>query len=242
MSPATRRDRAGSAPRASAARQRESRRGTCRSALRRLDRSPSAQHGVSPPSRGTDRAIPPTIAGTRRRSTDWCRMTLHPSPQLRRRDWVDLQGTWDFAYDDADVGLAQGWFDRPDCFDRTITVPFPPESKASGIGDPSEHAIVWYRRTFRLDEVPGYGRGRRINLHFGAVDYEARVFVNGRFVGRHEGGHSSFAFDITDALGGDGEQAVVVRAEDRPRDLTQPRGKQTWESEPRRIWYHRTTG
>lgn len=171
-------------------------------------------------------------------------MALHPTPQLRRRHWLDLTGPWRFAYDDGDVGLAQRWQDRPECFDRDITVPFPPESPASGIGDPSEHPIVWYRRTFRLDDVDGLTPGGRLLLHFGAVDYEARVWLNGQHVGDHEGGHVSFTLDVTEALDREPgtEQAIVVRAVDRPTDLAQPRGKQFWETEPRRIWYHRTTG
>ncbi len=169
-------------------------------------------------------------------------MPMHPTPQFRRRHLLDLTGPWAFAYDDADVGLDQGWPDRPECFDREISVPYPPESALSGIHDPSEHPVVWYRRTFRLSDVAGQQPGGRLLLHFGAVDYQARVWVNGRPAGSHEGGHSSFTLDITEALVGDGEQSVVVRAEDRPGDLTQPRGKQFWEPKPRRIWYHRTTG
>ena len=169
-------------------------------------------------------------------------MALHPTPQLARREWTDLRGPWRFAYDDADVGLRQGWQDQPDCFDRTIEVPFPPESRASGIGDTSEHPVVWYRRTFRVSDVAGLDRDGRLLLHFGAVDYEARVWVNGVPVGSHEGGNSSFVLDITAALRPGEEQAIVVRAVDRPQDLSQPRGKQFWEPTPRRIWYHRTTG
>ncbi|HKG57814.1 MAG TPA: glycoside hydrolase family 2 TIM barrel-domain containing protein [Candidatus Limnocylindrales bacterium] len=169
-------------------------------------------------------------------------MPLHPFPQLARRAWTDLRGTWAFAYDDANAGLRDEWQDQPDCFDRRIEVPFPPESRASGIGDTTEHPVVWYRRTFRRGDVAGLGRDARLLLHFGAVDYEARVWVNGQSVGRHEGGNASFVLDITTALVPGDEQAIVVRAEDRPRDLTQPRGKQFWEPTPRRIWYHRTTG
>jgi len=168
-------------------------------------------------------------------------MALHPSPQLARSTWLDLTGRWQFAYDDAGVGLREEWFDHPECFDRTIVVPFPPESRASGIGDPSAHPVVWYRRSFRLDDIRRAPDGRLV-LHFGAVDYEARVWLNGISVGGHQGGHSSFSFDVTEAIRGEGEQVVVVRAEDRPRDLAQPRGKQFWEPEPRWIWYHRTTG
>jgi len=112
----------------------------------------------------------------------------------------------------------------------------------SGIHDTLEHPVVWYRRTFRLSDVGGFARDRRLLLHFGAVDYAADVWLNGRLVDRHEGGHTSFTVDLTDALADSDEQHVVVRAEDRPLDLTQPRGKQFWETKPSRIWYHRTTG
>ena len=169
-------------------------------------------------------------------------MTLHPFPQLRRDHFLDLRGPWGFAYDDAGVGVDQGWAERQDVFDRTIEVPFPPESRASGIGDPGEHPIVWYRWSFDRADLPTRHDRGRVLLHFGAVDYLASVWVNGRFVGRHEGGHSSFTFEITQALTATGDQSIVIRAEDQPRSLTQPRGKQTWEEEPRRIWYHRTTG
>jgi beta-galactosidase/beta-glucuronidase len=165
---------------------------------------------------------------------------MHPRPQLTRDRWTDLSGVWQFAFDDANIGLSQGWHERADVFDRTIRVPFPPESRASGIGDPSPHPVVWYRRAF-----PDVRRDReeRLWLHFGAVDYRAQVWVNGRLAVEHEGGHTPFSADITSALahGGD-EHVVVVRAEDRPEDLAQPRGKQDWQPVPHRIWYHRTTG
>ncbi|HEX5501736.1 MAG TPA: glycoside hydrolase family 2 TIM barrel-domain containing protein [Thermomicrobiales bacterium] len=164
----------------------------------------------------------------------------HPRPQLVRDRWDDLGGPWRFAYDDADRGLDEGWPERADVFDREIVVPFPPESRASGVADPAFHPVVWYRRAFR---VAPEDRGRRLVLHFGAVDYRATVWVNGRLVASHEGGQTPFGADITPALrAGAGEQTVVVRAEDRPEDRAQPRGKQDWEPRPHRIWYHRTTG
>ena len=164
----------------------------------------------------------------------------HPRPQLTRGRWTDLSGTWQFAFDDTNTGLWEGWVDRPEVFDRTITVPFPPESRASGVHDPAPHPVVWYRRSF---QVPPEDRQQRLLLHCGAVDYHAMVWVNGRLVAEHEGGHTPFAADITPALSGDtDEQVVVIRAEDQPADLSQPRGKQYWEPQPRRIWYHRTTG
>jgi beta-galactosidase/beta-glucuronidase len=163
---------------------------------------------------------------------------VHPRPQMTRERWTDLCGTWQFAYDDAQIGLNDGWQERPEVFNREIIVPFPPESRASGICDPSFHPVVWYRRTFIVVEGD---RESRILLHFGAVDYHAMVWVNGQLVATHEGGHTPFSADITAALI-DGEQMVVVRAEDRPEDLSQPRGKQDWHPGPHKIWYHRTTG
>jgi beta-galactosidase/beta-glucuronidase len=117
-------------------------------------------------------------------------------------------------------------------------VPFPPEAKLSGINDKGFHPYLWYRRTFT--ERPA--EGGRLILHFGAVDYRAHVWVNGHLVATHEGGHTPFSADITAALTAEGEQTIVVRAEDQPADLTQPRGKQEWLEEPHVIWYHRTSG
>ncbi|HEX8510629.1 MAG TPA: glycoside hydrolase family 2 TIM barrel-domain containing protein, partial [Propionibacteriaceae bacterium] len=163
---------------------------------------------------------------------------VHPRPQLTRPRWTDLSGEWQFAYDDADVGLDQGWCGRADAFDRVILVPFPPESPASGIGDRSFHPVIWYRRTFSAEHLPG----ERLLLHFGAVDYRASVWVNGRLVAVHEGGHTPFQADITPDLVDGADQVVTVRAEDPPADVTQPRGKQDWLEQPHKVFYERTTG
>jgi beta-galactosidase/beta-glucuronidase len=164
---------------------------------------------------------------------------LHPRPQLTRPHWIDLRGAWGFACDDTQVGLQEGWQGREDIYTRTIQVPFPPESSASGISDTAFHPVVWYRRTFSYK--PGDSR-QHLLLHCGAVDYRASVWVNGQLVATHEGGHTPFSADITTALQPGGEQVIVIRAEDRPDDLTQPRGKQDWQEQPHTIWYHRTTG
>ena len=163
----------------------------------------------------------------------------YPNPQFRRRAWVDLRGPWAFAIDDENVGLTRGWASDDGAFQREICVPFPPESRLSGIANPGPHPIVWYRRTFSAERPDSE---RRVFVHFGAVDYAAHVWVNGAFLGAHEGGNSSFSIDITDALATGGDQVLVVRAEDSSTDLTQPRGKQSWEPEPSQIWYERTTG
>ena len=171
----------------------------------------------------------------------------YPRPQFRRPDWVNLNGEWAFAFDDEDAGLAQGWHgvstedlrSERSPYDRRITVPFCYQSRLSGIGDASFHDVVWYARTF---EAPLFGMtGERLLLHFGAVDYRATVWVNGRHVAEHEGGHTPFSADVTRALG-DGENVLVVRAEDPSSDVTIPRGKQYWREESEGIFYTRTTG
>lgn len=164
--------------------------------------------------------------------------TDHPRPQLRRRDWQNLSGAWGFAFDDAGVGMLEQWQHRGDVFDRTIEVPFPFESSASGIGDTGYHPVVWYR----LELDASVGPQRRLLLHFGAVDYRAHVWVNGQAVAYHQGGSTPFTADITSALDPRGQQVIVVRAQDSPTDLRQPRGKQDWQREPHAIWYDRTSG
>jgi beta-galactosidase/beta-glucuronidase len=158
----------------------------------------------------------------------------YPRPQLQRANWTSLNGEWRFCHDD---DLA---FTRPDDITRwpqAIQVPYPPESKASGIGDRGFHKVCWYQRD--VDIKPGKDR---VMLHFGAIDYSARVWVNGQLAATHEGGHTPFFADITEMLDASGKQVVTVRAEDDPFDLTQPRGKQDWQLEPHSIWYPRTTG
>jgi beta-galactosidase/beta-glucuronidase len=152
---------------------------------------------------------------------------------------MDLGGPWDFCFDDEDRGLAERWFTGKGPFDRQIIVPYPPESRLSGVHDPGFHPVVWYRSEIQVQHPP---RGERLVLHFGAVDYKARVWVNGALACQHEGGHTPFSADIAPLLVDGPRQLVVVRAEDDPRDLQQPRGKQYWEEQPGYIWYNRTTG
>jgi len=161
-----------------------------------------------------------------------------------RSAWADLDGVWSFRHDDADLGAQQGWssgFGEA----RDILVPFPPESRASGIGEPGFHPVVWYSRTITPADVERAGWSEaapRLLLHFGAVDYRASVWLDGEFLGAHEGGHTPFSFDATGLLAEGGYHLLVVRAEDDPADATQPRGKQDWQESPHAIWYRRTTG
>ena len=159
----------------------------------------------------------------------------YPRPQLERPEWTSLNGPWRFCLDNerrhSHPAEIENWPAR-------ITVPYPPESKASGIGDRSFLTVCWYQREF--DAHPA--EGRRVILHFGAVDYSAQVWVNGRLAAEHEGGHTPFSADITRLLKPAGRQTVSVRVEDDPHDLAKPRGKQDWQAEPHAIWYPRTTG
>ncbi|WP_322409697.1 glycoside hydrolase family 2 protein [Microbacterium invictum] len=167
----------------------------------------------------------------------------YPRPQLVRPAWHSLDGTWGFEYDDGDEGLTGSWNEPGRPTVRTITVPYPPESALSGVGDTGHHPVVWYRRDIAEEDLAAaaWKPGRRLLLHFGAVDYRASVWADGRLIGIHEGGHTPFSFDVT-AAAQLGPFEIVVRAEDDPDDLEQPRGKQDWLPDPHVIWYHRTTG
>jgi beta-galactosidase/beta-glucuronidase len=161
-----------------------------------------------------------------------------PQPQFERRDWQTLNGPWQFAFDDNDVGLRERWYEPGRSFDRTIVVPFAFESRLSGIGDTSFHPWVWYRRSVT---IPDAWKGRRVLLKFGAVDYHATVWLNGQRLGEHEGGSTPFGFDVTDLLR-PGANDLVVRAWDPPTDRFIPRGKQYWKEKSESIFYTRTTG
>jgi beta-galactosidase/beta-glucuronidase len=154
---------------------------------------------------------------------------------LERGNWMSLDGRWQFAIDH-DAKLLS-----PEAvtWDAQIEVPFAPETPAGGVNDTRLYKAVWYRRTF---EAPKVASGQRVILHFGAVDYEATVWVNGSVAARHEGGYTPFSADVTELLNRDGPQTVVVLAKDDPADLAKPRGKQDWKVQPHSIWYYRTTG
>jgi len=154
----------------------------------------------------------------------------YPRPQMVRAKWMNLNGLWQFAH--AKRG-EQPPLGRP--LSRRILVPFPVESALSGVMEPAER--VWYRRTFTL---PADWQGGRVLLHFGAVDWETTVWINGTSMGTHRGGYDGFTFDVTDALKDDGEQEVVVGVFDPTDAGTQAQGKQL--RTPRGIWYTPTTG
>jgi len=164
----------------------------------------------------------------------------YPRPQfVRDNNWINLNGEWDFGFDDANIGLKERWYKKGNLknFDRKITVPFCFQSKLSGIEDNSFHEVIWYRRVF---EIPKQFKNKKVLLHFGAVDYKCLIYLNDEYVGSHEGGYIGFSLDITNFL--EDTNVLVVRVEDPSRDLEIPRGKQFWKSEIESIFYPRVSG
>jgi hypothetical protein len=155
----------------------------------------------------------------------------YPRPQMTRDRWSNLNGLWDYAIRPRDEA-------RPTDFDGEILVPFAIESALSGVmkkvGDANR---LWYRRAF---DTPKREKNERLLLHFGAVDWDAKVWVNGKKVGEHRGGYTPFSFDITDALEKEEPQKIVVSVWDPTNKGYQPRGKQV--SRPGGIWYTSVTG
>lgn len=157
----------------------------------------------------------------------------YPRPQMKRTDWLNLNGLWEYAIRPASEPA-------PKTYDGQILVPFPIESALSGVGKPvGKDNRLWYRRNFRL---PKSWQDKRLLLNFEAVDWETRVWVNGQEAGSHRGGYDPFFFDITDHLKsrGRGDQEIVVSVWDPIDEGTQPRGKQV--RNPRGIWYTSVTG
>jgi len=160
----------------------------------------------------------------------------HPRPDFQRADWLNLNGQWQWEVDEAGDGETRGLTGGTD-LSRSITVPFCPESTLSGIGNTEYMVHTWYRRTF---EVPRSMAGKRLLLHFGAVDWHARVWVNGQYAGEHRGGYSPFALEITDLVQ-DGANEVVVYCYDRTNSGLQATGKQAF-GQSEGCVYTRTTG
>ncbi len=160
---------------------------------------------------------------------------FYPRPQLVRRQWLNLNGIWEYQ--------PGGTADEEPPFGKSlagaILVPYPVESALSGVME--HHDRLWYRR---LLTVPAAWHGKQIMLHFGGVDYESEVFVNGKRVGLHRGGYDPFSYDITSFLtgvdGNENKDELIVRVYDPTESGGQPRGKQN--TKPRGITYTPTTG
>jgi beta-galactosidase/beta-glucuronidase len=160
----------------------------------------------------------------------------YPRPQFVREQWENLNGEWDFSFDDGNRGLQEQW-EKKFPTEKKILVPFSYETKKSGIHDQTQHTVVWYSRTVSLETV---GQSESLLLHFEGSDYYTSVYVNGTFAGSHEGGYNRFTFDITDVVR-PGTNRITVRVEDSDR-IDIPRGKQRWEKENFGCWYIQTTG
>lgn len=160
----------------------------------------------------------------------------YPRPDRVRQTWYSLNGQWDFAFDHDKVGKREKWYRELPSTHR-IEVPFCYQSKLSGINSQEHCDVVWYSRKI---SIPVEMIARRL-LHFGAVDYIADVWLDGQYLGSHEGGYTPFSFDVTDLTDAGGEYTLTVRAEDR-LDFDQPRGKQSFRPEPFACWYTPVTG
>lgn len=161
----------------------------------------------------------------------------HPRPDRQRKNWLTLNGPWRFAFDEKNAGKQEGWY-REKEYPLEIQVPFAYQSKLSGVNDQRHCDVIWYEREFA---VPDALRSLRRLLHFGAADYRADVWLDGQYLGGHEGGYTPFSFDITDLTAGKNFCRVTVRCEDR-LDFDQPRGKQSYRPEPFACWYTPVSG
>jgi hypothetical protein len=155
----------------------------------------------------------------------------YPRPQMVRKEWQNLNGLWDYAIRPKDEGKPQKW-------DGKILVPFCAESALSGVMKPvGKDNRLWYRRTFT---VPESWNEKRVLLHFGAVDWDATVWVNGKQVGNHRGGYDPFTFDLADSVKPGSKSEMIVSVWDPTNAGEQPRGKQLMH--PKGIWYTPVTG
>ncbi len=155
----------------------------------------------------------------------------YPRPQMVRENWENLNGLWDYAIKPKDDP-------QPSGFDGKILVPYAVESALSGVGKMvGKDNNLWYKTTFTAPKKSGKDR---VLLHFGAVDWEAEVFINGEKAGLHQGGYDPFSFDITGLIKGRGAQELVVKVWDPTDEGPQPRGKQV--KDPKGIWYTPVTG
>ena len=162
----------------------------------------------------------------------------YPQPQFERANWINLNGEWTYTFDFGKSGLERG-FAKSEGFKDKIMVPFCPESKLSGVTHTDFINAMWYQRKL---EVPQSWSGKRVILHFGAVDFECELYIDGKFAGRHYGGASSFCYDISKYIAFGKSNNLVLYVLDDNRSGTQPIGKQCLQYKSFGCSYTRTTG
>ncbi|MBQ5706032.1 MAG: beta-glucuronidase, partial [Bacteroidaceae bacterium] len=162
----------------------------------------------------------------------------YPRPQFERQDWINLNGEWSYTFDFVGSGLERKLYNSKG-FNDKIIVPFCPESKLSGVQYTDFINHIWYQRTISM---PKEWEGRNVKLNFGAIYYNSEVYIDGRLVGRHFGGSTSFAFDVTKFIADGNEHSLVVHAYSDTRTAKQPAGKQNMRYAPFECMYTRTTG
>lgn len=166
-----------------------------------------------------------------------CYVKDYPRPQFVRDNWENLNGIWDFKFDDENCGEQEQWF-KTFKSELTIQVPFTYETKLSGIQEESRHDNIWYHKTIQVDGT----RLKKNNyiIHFEGSDFVTKLWVNGQYAGSHKGGYARFSFDITKLIK-DGTNHLTAKVEDS-FDMQQPRGKQRWINQNFGCWYVQTTG
>ncbi|AMQ06238.1 glycoside hydrolase family 2 protein [Sporosarcina psychrophila] len=161
----------------------------------------------------------------------------YPRPHFERKDWLNLNGEWNFSFDEENIGEREQWYNVTN-FEQKIIVPFTYETEASGIEKEEFCPNIWYQK-FVI--VPKEYESKKVVLHFQAADYITKLWVNGKFVGEHKGGQIAFSFDITNYLTENNELNIIIKNEDS-FSCYQPRGKQRWKDENFGCWYVQTTG
>lgn len=162
----------------------------------------------------------------------------YPRPQFERSEWVNLNGQWSYCLDLSGSGMERKLYDS-EGFDGQITVPFAPQCELSGVNYKDFISQMWYQRSI---SIPQDWNGKKILLHFGAVDYIATIYIDGKLAGRHWGGSSSFAIDITRLVTAGESHNLVVRVEDSEKGSEYAKGKQSERFESYGCMYTRTTG
>ncbi len=162
----------------------------------------------------------------------------YPRPQFERSEWKNLNGTWSYSFDFGRCGAQKGWVESKG-FDGKITIPFCPESELSGVKYTEFINAIWYQRTL---DIPAAWEGKRILLHFGAVDYKTEVYVDGKKTFTHYGSGSSFEVDITKYVTAGKSSNLVLYVEDDVRSGKQPCGKQSTQLNSYGCCYTRVTG